>query len=187
MADIADIMASAEVTYTPKSSPALPSLDKIILNLEGISGKHGVEVGWFPGTKYPERGEQVADVAAIQEYVNDEMHIPPRPFLRPCIKNNKVKWKRFVAKRISDGIAHGGVDIDGVMGILGEVIAGDLKQAILDVHTPPLAKVTIERRRERWSNATGKLTAEQTKQLTKPLIDTGLMINSIQVHHLEDD
>ncbi len=116
-----------------------------------------LRVGFLEGATYP-TGKPVAMIAAIQNFGAPRAGIPPRPFFSNMIANKSGEWPKALAGllRSNDWNAERALDVAGA------AIAGQLRQSIIDTNTPPLAKSTIRR-----------------KGFDKPLIDTSVMINSI--------
>lgn len=129
-----------------------------------------MKVGWFENLSYGinQSGEsiKVATVAAYNEFGHD--NIPPRPFMRPARDNNLNKWKQVLIKTAQKG------DLVNAFDVLGLIVAGDIRQAIINVQTPPLAPATIKARKRKYASVKS---FEAT--IEKPLIDTGLMISSV--------
>lgn len=168
---------------------SLERLKTISVKLGNLAQKlkkdHRVEIGWFDDSVYP-NGEKVADIAALQEYGGKGAEgnpIPPRPFVRPAYAENKGKWKELARKMIVRDITDERQDnIVKSLEAVGEVVKGDLQASIMKVFSPPLAKATIRARmRRRGVKDLGKLDAAAQASLTKPLVDTGVMIGSIRV------
>ena len=133
------------------------------------------EAGWTEASGSYDNGESVAQIALLQEYGGNV--IPPRPFVRPTVRQFGAQYVRFAQRGIIAAMKKGASPLP-VMAMLAERVAGDLKKAILAVFEPPLAPLTIELRRRRWANA--KSDNGYGNILTKPLIDTGRMINSVE-------
>ena len=135
--------------------------DKLGLKLGELGKKVAsakvLRVGFLEGSTYP-NGTTVATVAAIQEYGAPRAHIPPRPFFRNMIAAKKGEWPAAIADLLKAN------DYDAAVTLkkTGEAVAGQLRQSIVDLVTPSLAPSTIRR-----------------KGFDKPLIDTGLMLNSV--------
>lgn len=111
----------------------------------------------------------VAYVAAIQEY--GTAHIPPRPFFRPTIAEKKKEW----AKDVVNGISAGAAALD-VLELVGMKAASDVKEKIGEITSPPLALSTLKARNRKAHNQS----KSKPKAISiKPLIDTGLMQDSI--------
>lgn len=112
-----------------------------------------VQVGFLENATYPD-GTSVAYIASVQEYGTS--NIPARPFFRNAISENRKDWKKKYASLLKK------TDFDVATKTLAEVIVGDIKQSITTLDSPPLAKSTIKQ-----------------KGFSKPLIDTGHMLNSV--------
>lgn len=132
-----------------------PDLDKIKKKLEKrLNAKLQLEVGFFETAKYSD-GKNVAQVAHDNEYGTSK--IPPRPFFRNAIKENKKEWlqlykdTQFQTK-----------DMLKTLGVVGTVIKDDIATSITDLSDPPNAPSTIKQ-----------------KGSSNPLIDTGVMRNSV--------
>lgn len=121
----------------------------------------GVNVGWFSNQKYDDN-TPVAKVARWNEFGTKE-GIPARPFMTRAMFNNEKKWieqlKTLIQRAIDDN-----KNIDEALKTFGEFAKGDIQATILAGGFVPNAKSTIRRK------GAGKL----------PLIDTGIMISSIQ-------
>jgi hypothetical protein len=100
----------------------------------------------------------VAMIAAIQEFGAPGRGIPPRPFFRNMVKNKSGEWPHAIAGVLK----RNGYDAAKSLAIVGEAVAGQLRESIIQTNSPPLAASTIAR-----------------KGFSKPLIDTGHMINSV--------
>lgn len=116
-----------------------------------------LRVGFLENATYPD-GQQVAMVAAANEFGNPANNQPPRPFFRSMISDNKDNWPDDIG-RIAQAT---GFDGEQTLGLMGEHIKGQLQQSIRALMEPPLSPVTIEK-----------------KGFDKPLIDTGHMLNSV--------
>lgn len=122
--------------------------------IKGFLQDKTLKVGIFETAKYP-NGEYVASVGFWNEY--GTINIPARPFFRNAIAKNKQKWigafQNFAKKA---------QDCESAMEMLGEIASGDIKDSITSLNTPPNAPSTIKK-----------------KKSSNPLIDTGLLRNSI--------
>lgn len=98
----------------------------------------------------------VPTVAAWNEYGTGTA--PPRPFFRTMIRNKAHEWGPALAiqLRLND------YDLDKSLKVLGEGIAGQLRESIINTNSPPLAQSTIAR-----------------KGFSKPLVDTAHMLMSV--------
>jgi hypothetical protein len=92
-------------------------------------------------------------------------NVPARPFFRPAFDKNAQKLGAFIETTVG-AVYLGKLAPRQALGLIGEFMVAKVKAEIRAVKSPPLAKLTIVR-----------------KGSTKPLIDTGQMINSVQ--HIE--
>lgn len=134
--------------------------DKVQAKLDEISRKMGggsVSIGFMEGATYPD-GTNVAEVAFFNEFGVPEHNQPARPFFRNMIAENQDKWPEQMAAQAK------GTNYDGprVLGLMGELIKGELQQSINDLTEPTLSPITVAQ-----------------KGFDKPLIDTGQMLNSV--------
>ena len=160
--------------------------------LKDLSGKVA-RVGWFEKSKYDAETIQthlkkknrskdfekhkvtnipVAAVAAQNEYGNPEKHIPPRSFMRTSIIEKENEW-RALAESGSRSVLVGKSTVYDVMEKIGLKAAGDIRKKITRIFEPPLSPVTIAARKAKRTNK------KTTGLLTKPLIDTGIMLNTL--------
>ena len=116
-----------------------------------------VKIGFLENATYPD-GTSVAMVAAIQEFGAPSVGIPPRPFFRNMIAAHAGEWPDAAAALIKKN----DYDTAKVLGQIGEGIAGQLRQSIVDLTDPPLKPSTIKR-----------------KGFDKPLVDTGHLLASV--------
>lgn len=101
-------------------------------------------------------GLPVAAVAAFQNFGTGK--IPPRPFFSNMVKDKSPEWGLALALQLKKA----NYDAAKALNVLGAGIAGQLRQAIRDTNSPPLAESTIRQ-----------------KGFSKPLISTSHMINSV--------
>lgn len=136
-----------------------------------------LKVGWLESAQYP-NGTPVAYVAAIQEFGSPAQGIPPRPFMRPTVEQQTAAWNN-VAQQGAKAMLAGAMDAGGVMDMIGLKAAGDIAKTISKIQAPPLAPATIKARQRGYADQ------ETVGNLTKPLVHTALMINSL-THIVED-
>jgi len=129
-------------------------LDEIARSLKK-AGK--VRVGFLEGATYPD-GTSVAMVAAIQDFGAPSVNIPPRPFFRNMVRDKQSEWPGAIEQALKAN----GYDAAKALAIVGEGVAGQLRQSITDFVGVPLAPATIAR-----------------KGSDKQLVDTGHMLNSV--------
>ena len=122
-----------------------------------LSGPSEVQIGFMGNATYPD-GTSVPLVAFINEYGRAKVGQPPRPFFRNMIAAKSPEWPAAIAGllRSTD------YDARATLEQAGEAIAGQLKQSITDLVSPPLKQSTID-----------------AKGFSKPLIDTGHMQSSV--------
>ena len=114
-----------------------------------------LEVGFMSGATYPD-GTPVPLVAALNEFGHGK--VPPRPSFRNMIAAKSSTWGPAAARVL----AQSNYDVRVTLDLVGQGIAGQLQQSIRDLWAPPLAPSTVRR-----------------KGFSKPLIDTGQMLNSV--------
>jgi hypothetical protein len=127
-----------------------------------VKGKAILRVGFLENATYPD-GKPVGMIAAIQDFGAPRANIPPRPFFRNMIADKSPEWPKAIAVLLKKH--H--YDVTATFDEAGAVIAGQLRQSIVDTNSPPLKSATIRR-----------------KGFAKPLVDTGHMLNSID-HEVE--
>lgn len=152
-------------------------IDKTIEKLLGKGMKDArAYVGWFEDTKYDD-GTLVGDVAYWQEY-GTSRGIPPRPFMRPAELHNKKEWEQLMLQEVRKCFEQG-KPLSYAIERLGLLAQGNIQDEIRSVYDPPLKESTIKARLRRHGKK--KITAS----ITKPLIDTGVMLASVQ-HKVEE-
>jgi hypothetical protein len=135
--------------------------DGIKKHLEELSKQIGgggvLRVGFLENSAYPD-GTPVPLVAAANEFGDPGHNRPPRPFFRIMLAEKAPGW----------GVKFGKIlkatdyDLGRSLGLMGEMMKGELQQSIRDFVAPELAESTIA-----------------AKGFDKPLIDTGHMLNSV--------
>ena len=129
------------------------ALDAIAANVTKASE---VQIGFLENARYPD-GTSVAMVAAINEYGKPPSQ-PPRPFFRQMITERSKEWPDAVQKLLK---SHD-YAADATLADMGELIKGELADSIVQFTSPPLKPSTIA-----------------AKGFDKPLVDTGVMLRSI--------
>jgi len=129
-------------------------LDEIAKKLKSAAT---LRVGFLENATYPD-GTPVAMVAAVNEFGAPSRGQPPRPFFRNAIRDHAPEWP----DQIEALVASTDYDAATVLGQMGEMIAGEIRQSITDTNEPPLAPSTIKR-----------------KGHEKPLVDSGVMLGSV--------
>lgn len=155
-----------KVTRTPA---AFEKMQKAVQDLQAKS----LRVGFFDSAKY-EDGTPVAYVATIHEFGSPSNGIPARPFMRPAIAENKTQWAALLGAG-SKRVLSGKMEVDQMLGQVGMQAAGEVSESIAAVSTPALKPSTIAARAAKRATPGAS---------TKPLVDTGLMIQSVS-HKVE--
>ena len=120
-----------------------------------------VHVGIPQGPKETD-GTPVAMIAAVHEYGSPSQGIPERPFLRVAIYKNRNKYVRLNRINLVK-MMRGQMQMEQALGLLGEMAKGDVVTEIKSGDFAPLKAATIKR-----------------KGSSRPLIDTGQMVQSMQ-------
>ena len=114
-----------------------------------------VRVGFLENATYPD-GKKVALIAALNDFGHNTT--PPRPFFRNMIADKKGEWPAAIEKLL----AQTDYDAEKTLTLVGEGIAGQLRQAIVDFEGAPLKPATIAR-----------------KGHSQQLVDSGTMLNGV--------
>lgn len=139
--------------------PAAASVSVALKELDGLVGK----TGWFETAKYAD-GTPVAYVATIQEMGYPEGGIPARPFLRPTAAEKGApggEWSQVAAAGARAAL-NGKTTAAAALEALTLKAAGDVGKTIVSITTPALSPRTIA-----------------AKGFSKPLVDTGQMLQSV--------
>ena len=138
-----------------------------IADMENIA----LSVGWFESARYDD-DTPVAAIAAQNEFGNPNKSIPPRPFFRPTISENRSDWARLAGQG-ARAVMLGNETGDSVAEKMGQLISGQVRAKISQISEPPLSPRTIAAR----------LAVRADKQtlgaLDKPLVFEGIMLNSL--------
>ncbi len=121
------------------------------------TGTRRLRVGFLEGATYPD-GKPVAMIAAIQNFGAPRAGIPPRPFFSNMVKDKAPAWGATLIAALKAN----NFESTAAMRMMGEHIAGQLRQSIKDTNEPPLKPATIRR-----------------KGFDKPLVHTGHMLQSV--------
>lgn len=145
-----------------------------------------VKVGFLAGATYPD-GTSVAMVAALDEFGTRKS--PARPFFRNMIAEKSSEWPKALGTLLKQN----DYDAETTLGQMGDGIKGQLQDSIVKTYAPALSPVTVMLRGMRANDpslvVTGKTVGEAARRVaegktnygasTKPLIDTGHMLNSV--------
>jgi hypothetical protein len=143
------------------AGPGMTGGGKLDDYLSGVAKRLGspqeVRTGFLEGSTESD-GTSTPLIAAINEFGAPAAGIPPRPFFRGMITQHQSEWGAQLGKVLVTQDYDAGVSL----GLMGELIGGELVQSIKDLTSPPLAQSTIDR-----------------KGFDKPLINTGDMWKSV--------
>lgn len=137
-----------------------PKLREIVARLGGGGAPAGVKVGFLEGATYPGTDENAGLPVATVAFWNEfgTVKAPARPFFRNAIAKHSGEW----GAQLAAALKASNFSAKTAMGVMGEVIKGQVVQSITDTNTPPLAPSTVKR-----------------KGFDKPLIDTGVMQRAV--------
>lgn len=133
--------------------------------------RKSVKIGWFESSNYPD-GTPVAYVAAIQNYGSPAQNIPPRPFMENTEDAKRGEWNELLAEA-AEAIINDEVGVIEALDKIGFKAEGDIAETISQIIAPPLKSATVAARLRKRANRT------HVGNLTKPLIDTGLMFATL--------
>ena len=105
----------------------------------------------------------------IYFYLVKEVRIPKRPFLRPTMQMNARKYRDKMKECVNRILIDDQFTAKMAMETLGEMVVSDVKRLIKHGRYVPNAKLTL-----------------QNKHGTKPLIDTGAMLNGVTYKVVSD-
>lgn len=151
-----------------------------------------LRVGWFDTARYQD-GTPVAYIAAIQEFGHGA--IPPRPFMRPTIAQQRQAWRDTLRKGAKQVLAER-LTFEQMLTAFGLSAAGQVAESIKAVTAPPLSPITLLLRQKAKTGekitgrtvgmaaaASGFVPTENSGAVLgvsdKPLIDTALMLKSV--------
>jgi len=135
-------------------------LKRLQASAKQLEGKPRVKIGVL-GSGYHGPDLTNAELAAIHEFGAPRANIPERSFLRGTFDAKNREWQKF-AEKLLKAIAAGRIDADQALGLLGERAVADVRKTIRNGIAPPLKAATVRR-----------------KGSSKPLIDTGRLLQSI--------
>ena len=136
-----------------------------------LTARH-VAVGFLDTAKYPAartRGTPpnrrtvrvpVIPVAQVAFWNNfGTRRSPPRPFFGNMIAKHSPRWGEALGRILEAN----GYDEDNALGLMGQLMQGQLQQEIIDTNTPPNAPYTV-----RMKGGASKV-----------LVDSGVMLQSV--------
>ena len=138
----------------------------------------GVNVGWFEDQTY-EDGLPVAKVARWNEF-GTKAGIPERPFMRRTKMEHEKEWIELLKTLVQRELdKEKGTNIDKALQKFGEIVKGDIQETILRGGFKKNSDITIN---GGWIRRKGgkAFYVEGKGANSIPLVDTGVMISSIQ-------
>lgn len=124
-----------------------------------------VKAGVLGGDKDRREGEPIGNVelAAIHEFGAPAANIPERSFIRSTFDKHREQYVNHL-KKLLVHVYEGRMDLEKVLGIMGLKMTADIKSAVKSGSgiPPPLKESTV-----------------RSKGSSRPLVDTGQMINSV--------
>jgi hypothetical protein len=148
-----------------------------------VSNPGTLRVGFLESATYDD-GKPVAMIAAIQNFGAPAKGIPPRPFFSNMIAEKGPKWPEQLGQLLKAN----GMDAKKALAMMGEGIAGQLRQSIVDTNSPPNSPVTdLLKQRFPMGGQTfdDVLTARRdvaagvNAPAGKPLVQSGHMLGSV--------
>jgi len=118
-----------------------------------------VDVGIIDAGKHDSGDKTVAEIGFFNEFGTERIH--ERSFMRSTIRSKKreiIKLQKKLLKKISKG----DIRVGEALGVLGEVMADEIRKKIVSLKLPENSPITVIR-----------------KGSSNPLIDTGQLKNSI--------
>lgn len=141
-------------------------LDRLAQSIATLETKRA-QVGFFDTSFYPD-GTPVAYIASIQEFGSGP--IPPRSFMRSTVTEQRDAWRAMLAKGAKRVLADK-MTAQQMLEAFGLMAAGQVKEKIAAIMAPELAPSTLYARQHR--------TTKPRNTSTKPLVDTGVLISSV--------
>lgn len=128
-----------------------------------------VKVGVIGGGEHADGGITMTELAAIHEFGSPAANIPQRSFLRRALVWNSGPWLPAFTAKLVGAVASGKMDEKKALEILGQRAVAEVKKTITGSDIPPpLAPATVA-----------------AKGSSKPLVDTGQLLNSISYEVVE--
>lgn len=155
-----------------------------------LGARRAVRAGFLENATYPD-GTSVAQVAAMQNFGTSTA--PPRAFFTNVIKQKSPEWAVILMQLLKNT----DYDVDRAMNQMGAVMAGQIRQAIVDMNDPALSPITLmlrkikdERGDPNGTTITAATLGEAAQRVAageqgvsgtraKVLVDTAHMLNSV--------
>lgn len=103
--------------------------------VERFGKNKAIKAGLLSDATYPD-GKSVAQVAFDNEYGNKE--VPPRPFFRNAVNENKEGWKESLMEALKQGF-----DVDTALSGVGDRMVSNIRESIYRGSFTPNSPVTL--------------------------------------------
>ena len=124
--------------------------------------KYSVDIGVLEGAGKTSEGYPLAELAAVHEYGSMDLHTPERRWIRGTFEkynDELVQMQKGIAKKLVTTE----MTVEQALGLLGTWAVNKVKTHVKkDTITPDITQAT-----------------KKAKGSSRPLIDTGLMVNSV--------
>ena len=131
-----------------------------------------VQAGVFEDAKYSD-GTSVVKVAQWNEFGTAKT--PPRPFMRQTINDHQDEWGNALGKALQAT----DYNVEASLGQVGDVIASQIRDTIREGEFEPISPATLAARL-RGDKKRGTLKSVNMETASRPLVDTGNLLNSIK-------
>lgn len=157
--------------------------EKLWNHLKSNLRDYKVEAGWFENTRYDDN-TPVAYIAAVQNYGTAQAGkghttvIPARPFMDNA--QNRVKGtegKQILLQEMLR-VFEGKQTMEQATNRLALWAKGVIQEEIKNLTSPPLAEATIKNRERRYKSKSKQ--KKKSTTIAKPLVDTGIMLATVQ-------
>ena len=139
----------------------------LVKHLEGMAKRlkkaETVSAGFLEGATN-NSGQSAAMIAAIQEYGAPAKGIPPRPFFRNMIKENKDQW----GNQIAHFLIQTNFDSLATLGKMGEELRDQIRDSMKEITEPELSPVSVLLR-ERFGNNPQEVTFADVMQARRDI------------------
>lgn len=166
------------------------ALEKKLSEIAAKIGRGGtLRVGFLENSSYPD-GTSVAQVAAWNNFGTTTS--PARPFFTNWIADKSGAWGRQLGRLLIDE----GYDVEKAMHLMGMGMAGQLRQAIINMNDPENSPVTAllkqrfplgdQEPADVWQAFKDAAAGMGDGLSSKPLVWSGNMLNSVD-HEVDLD
>ena len=139
------------------------ALLKRTADLHSVRARVGVLASKGGDVKHEGSDLTLVELAAIHEFGAPAAHIPERSFIRSTFYVRRVNALRALCERLTKEVISGHMPARRAVGLLGTWAATECRTTITEIDIPPpLADATV-----------------QAKGSSKPLVDTGQLLNAI--------